>query len=224
MESPALDVLYEDNHLLVLNKPVGICTQGAAAGRPSLLMLAKEYIKAKYHKPGNVYLGAVSRLDAPVSGVVVFARTSKAAARLAEQFRQRTVEKTYWAIVTGKPAPRATCDDWLVQDEPRRRMRVGDERTAGAQRARLNFRRLKRLGQAWLLEVTLETGRKHQIRAQLAARGLPIVGDRKYGSRELLARGIALHGRMLKLSHPTRAETIVFVADPPRGFFREKET
>ena len=224
MHRAALDVLYEDNHLLVLNKPAGIATQGAAEGRPSLLALAKEYIKAKYRKPGNVYLGTVSRLDVAVSGAVVFARTSKAAARLSEQFRRHAVQKVYWAIVTGNPAASATCDDWLLKDEPRQRMQIADSQAAGAQNARLAYRRLQRHPRGWLLEVMLETGRKHQIRVQLAARGLPILGDRKYGSRKPWSAGIALHGRMLQLSHPTRGEIMTFLAEPPHGFLSEKET
>jgi 23S rRNA pseudouridine1911/1915/1917 synthase len=218
MARATLDVLYEDNHLLAVNKPAGIPTQGAEANRPSLLSLAKTYVKEKYHKPGNVYLGTVSRLDALVSGVVVFARTSKAAARLAEQFRDRTVRKVYWAIVGGNPTANATCDDWLAKDEARHRMRVVDARSTDAAPARLTYRRLRRVSRGWLLEVTLETGRKHQIRAQLAARGLPILGDQKYGSRESFPGGIALHSRLLELVHPTRGEPITFLAEPPESW------
>lgn len=210
-----LKVVYEDNHLLAVNKPAGIATQGAEAGRASLLELARQYIKQKYHKPGNVYLGTVSRLDAVVSGVVVFARTSKAAARLSEQFRQHTVRKLYWAVVSGKPATADTCSDWLVKDELQHRIQVSDQDTAGAQLARLAYRRLQRLSAGWLLEIELETGRKHQIRCQLATRRMPILGDRKYGSRESFAEGIALHARMLQLVHPTRDETIKLEAEPP---------
>jgi len=218
MARATLDVLYEDNHLLAVNKPAGIPTQGAEANRTSLLSLAKTYVKEKYHKPGNVYLGTVSRLDAAVSGVVVFARTSKAAARLAEQFRSRTVRKVYWAVVGGDPAASATCDDWLAKDDARHRMRVADARAAGAAPARLSYRRLKRVSRGWLLEVTLETGRKHQIRVQLAARGLPILGDQKYGSREPFPGGIALHSRLLELLHPTRGEPITLLAEPPASW------
>ncbi|HVX14826.1 MAG TPA: RluA family pseudouridine synthase [Pirellulales bacterium] len=211
----ALDVLYEDNHLLVLNKPAGIATQGGAVGVPTLLALAKAYIKQKYHKPGNVYLGTVSRLDSAVTGVVVFARTSKAAARLSEQFRSRAARKVYWAVVSSKPADAQTCVDWLVKDESRHVMRVADCETAGAQMARLRYHHKQRLARGWLLEIELETGRKHQIRAQLSARGSPIVGDRKYGSRKAFAGGIALHGRLLELAHPTRPEKLTLVAPLP---------
>lgn len=218
MTTAFLNVLYEDNHLLALNKPPGIPTQGAEAGKPSLLTLAKAYIKDKHAKPGNVFLGVVSRLDAAVSGAVVFARTSKAAARLSEQFRQRTVHKVYWAVTVGAPAPSEVCTDWLVKDEARQRMRVCGEGTADARLARLTYRRLQRLSGGWLLEVTLETGRKHQIRAQLAARGLAILGDRKYGSVRPFAAGIALHSRSLQLVHPTKGDPMTFVADPPAAW------
>lgn len=220
MRSAALDILYEDNHLLAINKPPGLPTQGAAVGRPSLVALAKVYIKQKYHKPGNVYLGVVSRLDTAVSGVVVFARTSKAAARLTQQFRDRAVTKVYWAIVSGNPPVTGSCEDWLSKDEEQHRMQVTNERTKHAVHARLAYRRLKRLSRGWLLEATLETGRKHQIRVQLASRGLPILGDRKYESREAFSAGIALHGRLLKLVHPTRHETLVLAADPPIAWLK----
>lgn len=218
MHRSTLDVLYDDNHLLVINKPAGVVTQGAAAGETSLLELAKQYVKRKYHKPGNVYLGTVSRLDAAVSGVVVFARTSKAAARLAEQFRAHTVRKIYWAIVSGTPAVSDTCEDWLIKDEARQRMILADDQTAGAQLARLGYRRGQAVPGGWHLEIELETGRKHQIRVQLAGRGLPIVGDRKYGSPETFARGIALHSRLLEFKHPTRPETLTLVAPLPASW------
>jgi 23S rRNA pseudouridine1911/1915/1917 synthase len=218
MNPAALDILYEDNHLLAVNKPPGLPTQGAAAGEFSLLVLAKDYIKRKYQKPGNVYLGTVSRLDSAVSGVVVFARTSKAAARLSEQFRTRAVGKIYWAVVSGQPDKNASCVDWLVKDEARQRMRVADEQTAGAQLARLTYRRMQRLPRGWLLEIELETGRKHQIRVQLAARGLPILGDIKYGSREPFAGGVALHARLLELTHPTQPKKVSLMAEPPAAW------
>lgn len=218
MHRSALDVLYEDNHLLALNKPAGMATQGAAVGMPSLLELAKHYIKQKYQKPGNVYLGTVSRLDAAVSGVVVFARTSKAAARLAEQFRNHAVRKLYWAVVSGKPAASGTCVDWLIKDESRQRMTLADRQTADAQVARLSYRRRQAVPGGWHLEIELETGRKHQIRVQLGDRGLHIVGDRKYGSRQKFTAGIALHSRLLEIKHPTRPERLTLVAPLPASW------
>lgn len=212
-------VLYEDNHLLALDKPAGLATMGAAAGRPSLWALAKQYIKQKYHKPGGVYLGTVSRLDAAVSGVVLFARTSKAAARLAEQFRSRSTQKLYWAIVEGLPAPTAECVDWLIKDERLKRMRVVAARATAehgrAQQAELAYRRLRQTAAGWLLEIDLRTGRKHQIRVQLSHRGLTILGDRKYGSRGPFTAGIALHARQLEFTHPTRRERLTLTAPVP---------
>ncbi|HEX5442598.1 MAG TPA: RluA family pseudouridine synthase [Pirellulales bacterium] len=210
-------VLYEDNHLLALNKPAGLATMGVEAGRPSVWSLAKEYIKLKYRKPGGVYLGTVSRLDATVSGVVLFARTSKAAARLAEQFRARSIQKLYWAIVSGLPEPAAECVDWLVKDERRMRMCVAASAASQAQQASLSYRRVSETRAGWLLEIVLHSGRKHQIRVQLSHRGLPILGDRKYGSGAAFPSGIALHSRQLEFTHPTRHERLTLTAPvPPR--------
>ncbi len=211
-----LSVLYEDNHLLVLAKPAGLPTMGVSEDLPSLWSLAKDYLKQKYHKPGNVYLGVVSRVDALVSGVVVFARTSKAAGRLSEQFRETEVDKRYWALVEGRLKPAsATWVDWLRKDERARRMATARANQPDAQQARLAYRTLARLPRATLLEVRLETGRKHQIRVQLASRGHPILGDRKYGATTAFAAGIALHARRLSLRHPVRQELLTFEAPLP---------
>lgn len=219
MEFDRLQVLYEDNHLLALLKPAGLPTMGVAEGVPSLLTLAKDYIRQRYRKPGNVYLGAVSRLDAPVSGVVVLARTSKAASRLTEQFRTRSVEKCYWAIVEGRISPAAgELVDWMVKDERHRKMHLAEKNQPGSQMARLSYRRLASLGNDSLLEVMLETGRKHQIRLQLAALGFPVVGDRKYGGRQAFPDGIALHARRIEFVHPTRGETIHLTAPLPKAW------
>ena len=213
---PRLDVLFEDNHLLAINKPAGLATMGVSADRPSLLVRAKEYIKERYHKPGEVYLGVVSRLDASVTGVVLLARTSKAAARLNEQFRGREVEKIYWAVVEGEIGPRdVACRDWITADERHRRMRLADAEVPGAQLAQLVYRGLRRVPAGTFVEVRLETGRKHQIRLQLASRGHPVVGDRKYGSRRPMPQGIALHARRLVFRHPVRNEPIELVAPIP---------
>lgn len=221
MKRLPFDVLYEDNHLLAVSKPPGLVTMGVAADRPSLLAAAREYIKHKYHKPGNVYLGAMSRLDAPVTGIVLLARTSKAAARLTEQFRTRQVEKTYWAIVEGRLEPAAgTLLDWVIKDERHRKMHIARQPRAGAQEARLQYRRLASLGPGDLLEVALETGRKHQIRLQLSHQGHPILGDRKYGSRQPFPAGIALHARRLVVTHPVRGESLELVAPLPEAWKR----
>jgi 23S rRNA pseudouridine1911/1915/1917 synthase len=213
MDSLAPQILYEDNHLLALVKPAGLATMGVAAGRPSLLMHARQYLKTRYAKPGNVYLGVVSRLDEPVSGVVLFARTSKAAARLSEQFRSRSVEKTYWAIVEGRVEPPAgQWIDFLAKDERRQRMKRVGQNSAAAREARLAYRVLKRLPEGTWVEVLPETGRKHQIRVQFASRGFPILGDRKYqGTRPFLV-GIALHARRLAFDHPVSKDRIELAA------------
>jgi 23S rRNA pseudouridine1911/1915/1917 synthase len=211
-----LDVLYEDNHLLAVNKPALLPTMGVAADRPSLLVLAKDYIRRKYSKPGEVYLGIVSRLDAPVTGVVLIARTSKAAARLTEIFKRRDVQKTYWALVEGRVEP--TSGDlvhFLRKDERHRKMHVATAHAADAQRAELSYRLQRLVKQNSMLEVELHTGRKHQIRVQLADALAPIVGDRKYGSRRAFPLGIALHSRHLAFEHPVKKSPIVIEAPLP---------
>jgi len=211
--------LYEDNHLLVVSKPAGLATMGVAEDRESLLTVAKDYIKRKYDKPGNVYLGIVSRLDAPVTGAVVIARTSKAAARLTEQFREGQVVKQYWAIVEGDLNPhQATCVDWMRKDERHRKMHVTHESHPEAQLAKLSYRVLETRKQTTLVEVQLETGRKHQIRVQLARRGHPIVGDRKYGARMTFPLGIALHSRLVEFLHPVQKTTLRLVAPLPAAW------
>jgi 23S rRNA pseudouridine1911/1915/1917 synthase len=228
MTPATLDILYEDNHLLALNKPAGLPTMGVTPQVPSLVRLAKQYLKQKYKKPGNVYLGVVSRLDAVASGVVLFARTSKAAARLTEQFRSRQVEKIYWAIVSGRIEPPAgEWTDWIVKDDARKRMIIARPNTPGAKQAQLSYRRLDMIGGDSLVEIGLETGRKHQIRLQLSVRGFAILGDRKYGSRVSFASdrrraardvadAIALQARRLTIVHPVRGEELEFTARLPK--------
>jgi 23S rRNA pseudouridine1911/1915/1917 synthase len=175
-------------------------------------------VKQKHNKPGNVYIGVVSRLDALVTGVVVLARTSKAAARLSEQFREAEVAKTYWAAVEGVPKQSsATLMDWLAKDERQRKMVVSG--SAVGQEARLRFSQLASLpGNQTLLRVNLETGRKHQIRLQLAHYGCPIVGDAKYGADRSFPDGIALHARRLAIMHPTLQSRLEFVAPLPESW------
>lgn len=215
----ALEVIYEDNHLLAVNKPPGLPTMGVAAHATSLVALAKQYIKRRYSKPGNVYLGIMSRLDADSSGVVLLARTSKAAARLTEQFRTRKVRKTYWAIISGTIDP-ATGEltDWLAKDEARQRMAIVEPSTPGAKEARLRYRTVARVGRGTLLEIDLLTGRKHQIRLQFAARGLPIFGERKYGQGMPFSAGLALHARRLVVEHPVGKQSIELVAPAPAAW------
>lgn len=212
-------VLFEDNHLLVINKPAPLPTMGVSDDRESLLSQAKHYIGRKYNKPGAVYLGIVSRLDAPVTGAVILARTSKAASRLSNQFRKHQVEKIYWAMTEGKFHPHAgQLTDWLRKDERHRRMHVVPAESEGAQEARLSYHSLKSYAQRTLLEVQLETGRKHQIRLQLAHSGHPIIGDRKYGSGQTFGKGIALHARRLALMHPVRKTPLEIIAPLPSSW------
>lgn len=212
-----LPIIFEDNHLLVVNKPAGLPTMGVAEDRPSVLSVAKEYIKRRYQKPGNVYLGVVSRLDAPVTGVLIIARTSKAAKRLNEQFRARSAEKIYWAMVSGKVSPaEGTCVDQMTEDKRHRRMWIVGPTIPGAKEARLAYRTLSPIKKGTLLEIQLQTGRKHQIRLQLSELGHPILGDRKYGSVRRWPEGIALHARRLTIEHPILHEPITFEAPVPK--------
>ena len=227
----ALDILYEDNHCLALNKPAGWPTTHFDGKDETVDRLVKAYLKEKYGKPGNVFLGVVHRLDKPVSGSLLFARTSKAAARLSEQFREGGVEKCYWAVVEdqvnparkgGRHAPPwATADagsleDWLKKDEPKMRVEVVEPETPGAQFARLLFQvRARHNGLVWL-ELRPHTGRKHQLRVQLASRGAPIYGDLKYGSDHTLGHAIGLHARSLTFLHPTTKNPITATADVPK--------
>jgi 23S rRNA pseudouridine1911/1915/1917 synthase len=212
-----LTILYEDNHCLAVNKPARLLTMGDATGERTLLDVAKDYIKQSYDKPGAVFLGVVHRLDRPVSGVVLFARTSKAAARLSEQFRERTVEKVYRAIVEGVPPERdAVLQDWLWKDPGRNVTQVVREGTPGAQQAALAIKLLKTTGSRSLVEVHPVTGRSHQIRVQLASRGWPILGDGKYGSSVRLDGSIALHASSLTFRHPTKGEEVTVTSDAPQ--------
>ncbi len=216
-----LDVLYEDNHCLAVNKPAGLPSQGDESGAETLVDVAKRYLKQRYGKPGNVYLGLVHRLDRPTSGVVLLARTSKAAARLAEQFRDGTIAKVYWAIVEGAPSvDEGIWIDRLEKDRRKNESRILAESEEGGKQARVSFRVLERWPDAAMLELRPLTGRSHQLRVQLASRGLPILGDARYGARSRLAaaeggRRIALHARSLSFRHPTRPEVIEVEAPVP---------
>jgi 23S rRNA pseudouridine1911/1915/1917 synthase len=213
-------ILAEDNHLLVVNKPQGWITQGALPGQRSLLEWAKEDLKRRYQKPGNVFLGVVSRLDGPVSGVVPLARTSKAASRLSEQIRNRQVEKIYWALVVGTPhTASGRWVDGLWRNEAAAISRIVPLEAPEAKEAILEYRMLATDGARSLLELKLETGRKHQLRAQLAHHGHPIIGDTLYapvGSpsdrQSRIPKAIALHCRFFGCLHPTRGEPIGWVA------------
>jgi len=207
-----MQVLYEDNHLLVVNKPPGQLVQGDHTGRPTLLEEARSWVKEKYAKPGQVFLGLVHRLDRQASGVIILARTSKAAARLSEEFRSHRPRKIYWAQVAGEVPPQGSWTDRLERNGFTSRSVAAP---AGRE-ARLSYRRLNCEAGVSLVEVTLETGRHHQIRVQFADRGFPILGDRRYGSQRMFAGdAIALHARSLTIRHPTLGEEMHFVAPTP---------
>jgi 23S rRNA pseudouridine1911/1915/1917 synthase len=218
----SLDILFEDNHCLALNKPAGWPTTHFDGKDETVDRLVKAYLKEKYAKPGNVFLGVVQRLDKPVSGALLFARTSKAAARLSEQFREGVVEKTYWAIVETQNArglaesSSGAFDDWLRKNEETMRVEVVPPNTPGARHARLLYTvRACREGLAWL-ELRPHTGRKHQLRVQLASRGWPIYADKKYGSSKAFGNSIALHARSLTFLHPTSKEPVTVTAELPQ--------
>ncbi len=195
---------------------------GAIEGEPTLLEACKDYIRKKYAKPGNVFLGVVSRLDAFVTGVIVFARTSKAASRLTKQFQQRTVEKKYLAIVEGNVGRAGKLENWIVKNDAQRRMVECEEKVKGAKLAQLRYRRLstaenrQNSDELSLVEVELLTGRKHQIRVQFSLGGHTIVGDRKYGSELGFQKGIALHAQSLSFEHPTLKSRITVRCEPPK--------
>ncbi len=212
-----IDVLYEDNHLLALNKPSGWPTTHFDGTEETVDRLAKAYLKEKYQKPGNVFLGVVQRIDKPVSGCLVFARTGKAAARLSEQFREGAVEKVYWAVVEGGEwADTGSLDDWLLHDDAEQRVKVVAAETPGAKAARLVYTvRGRHAGLTWL-ELRPHTGRKHQLRVQLASRGSPIYGDAKYGSPHRLGPAIGLHARSLTVLHPTKGDPLPLTAEVPK--------
>ncbi|MFM2206664.1 MAG: hypothetical protein RL213_639 [Bacteroidota bacterium] len=210
-------ILYEDNHLIAVNKLPGEIVQGDKTGDEPLSDALKLYIKHKYDKPGEVFLGVVHRLDRPVSGVVVFARTSKALARMNELFRERKTEKTYWAVVQHRPAePRASLVDYLFKDEAKNKSFVTEEGRRGASRCWLDYELLSASDRYFLLEVKPHTGRHHQIRVQLSNIGCPIKGDLKYGADRSNEDGsIHLHARRLSFVHPVSRQEIVITASVP---------
>jgi 23S rRNA pseudouridine1911/1915/1917 synthase len=214
---PYFEILYEDNHCLAVNKPNGVVSTHYQGGEETLDRAVKAYLKEKYRKPGNVFLGVVHRLDRPVSGVLLFARTSKAAARLSQQFRDGSIEKVYWVIVEGEVSQTAgTLEDWLRKDESRGRVEVVESHEKGARQALLHYHRRAVHGGLTWLEVRPQTGRTHQLRVQLAHHGYPIYGDAKYGGVRTFGRAIGLHARALTFLHPIRYEPIALTADVPR--------
>ena len=211
-------VFYADNHLLVLYKPAGLPAQGDASGDTCLLDLARGWVKVRYQKPGNVFLGLVHRLDRPVAGVMLFARTSKAAARLSAAFRSRRTRKHYVAILEGRlPAPAGVLTHLIERHERTSRIVSGPAPTS--REARLSYRVLDTAAGRSLVSVALETGRRHQIRLQFAYSGCPVLGDLRYGAPDPLpSRQIALFAQELAVDHPTRGERLTFTAPLPVGW------
>lgn len=224
--TPSIDVLLEDGPCLVVNKSAGVLTEGPPAAEDTLVRRVKEHLKQRDGKPGNVYLGIPHRLDRAVSGAIVFAKNSKAARRLAEQFRDRQVLKIYWALVEAGPADdEGALRHWLVKAPDRPAASLVEVGTDGAKQAALHYRVLARRSTGCLLEVTLETGRFHQIRVQLAHIGCPVLGDALYGASLPFETGIpprphseppiALHARRLSFLHPIRYDRVEVEAPPP---------
>lgn len=212
-----LQVLHEDNHIIVINKRVGDIVQGDKTGDKPLSDVVKEYIKEKYNKPGEVFLGVVHRLDRPTTGIVVFARTSKALSRLNDLFKNRETQKTYWAVVKNKPAEAsAKLVHYLKRNEKNNTSKAHSKEVPDSKTASLDYTIIRELNNYYALEINLHTGRHHQIRAQLAAIGSPIKGDLKYGAdRSNLDGGIHLHARKLTLTHPVTKELLEITAPVP---------
>ena len=215
-----MTVIYEDNHVIVVNKESGEIVQGDKTGDSPLSDTVKEYIRVKYAKPGNVFLGVVHRLDRPVSGLVVFARTSKALSRLCDMFRKGEVHKTYWAVVANRPsADEGTLEHWLVRNEKQNKSYAYDHEVRNSKKAVLKYRLIGKSERYWLLEVNLLTGRHHQIRCQLASMGCPIKGDLKYGARRSNPDGsISLMSRRVEFVHPVSHQNIDLKVDGFESF------
>ncbi|MDO5971003.1 RluA family pseudouridine synthase [Flavivirga aquimarina] len=213
-----LQVLYEDNHIIIINKRVGDIVQGDKTEDKPLSDVVKEYIKDKYNKPGNVFLGTVHRLDRPTTGLVIFAKTSKALPRLNKLFVSKDISKSYWAIVKNEPPKHHdTLISWLKKNPKNNKSFAYSKEVSNSKRAVLHYKTIKKLNNYYLLEVTLETGRHHQIRTQLSSIGCPIKGDLKYGfDRSNKDAGIHLHARQIQFIHPVSKEVINITAPLPK--------
>lgn len=213
-----LQILFEDNHIIIINKRAGDIVQGDKTGDKPLSEVVKEYIKVKYNKPGNVYLGVVHRLDRPTTGIVVFAKTSKALSRLNKLFANKEVHKTYWAVVKNKPIKENdTLTHWLKKNPKNNKSTAFDNQIKDGKYAVLHYSLLKKLNNYFLLEIHLETGRHHQIRTQLSKIGLSIKGDLKYGfDQSNKDESIHLHSRKLAFIHPVKNKPIEIVAPLPK--------
>lgn len=213
------EIIYEDNHVLAVNKPAGMLVQGDRTGDSSVLDVMKDFIRQRDDKPGNVFLGLPHRLDRPTSGVLALAKTSKALSRMAAVFRNRNTTKIYWAVVENPPpSEHGELVDWLRKDGKTNTSRRVGKSVAGAKEARLRYRLLGASERYWLLEVELLTGRHHQIRVQLSAMGCPVRGDLKYGARRSdPGGGIHLHARRLTIPHPVKEDSLDLTAPVPDG-------
>jgi len=219
-----LHVILEDNHIIIINKRAGDIVQGDKTGDTPLSDIVKQYIAAKYNKKGNVFLGVVHRLDRPTSGIVIFARTSKALERLNKMLREKKITKTYWAIVKNRPEKeKDTLTHYLKKNPKNNKSTVFSKETASSKKAILHYNLKKELDNYFLLEIDLETGRHHQIRAQLAIIKCPIKGDLKYGAkRSNPDGGISLHAREIEFIHPVSKENIHLTANVPEGVIWEE--
>lgn len=216
------EIVFEDNHLLVINKPSGVLVQGDQTGDEPLVEIGKKYIKEKYKKPGAVFLGVVHRLDRPVSGVTVFARTSKALTRMNALFKEREIRKVYWALVKHRPShSEDKLVHWLVKNEKTNKTKAYSKEYPKALRSELQYRMVKELNGIFMLEVIPLTGRAHQIRVQLSDIGCPIMGDIKYGFEYPLEdASIALHARELTFAHPVKGTSIHLSAAPQNDVWK----
>ena len=205
-----INIIYEDNHLLVVEKPINMLVQADSTNDEDILTMLKFYLKDKYKKPGNVYLGLVHRLDRPVGGIMVFAKTSKAASRLSEQIRNKTFKKTYLAVIDGKVENSGVFIDKLVKNHTENMVKVSDD----GKYAELSYRLLKYKDKLSLVEIDLKTGRSHQIRVQFASRGFPLYGDQKYNSKGAKNQ-IALFASKIEFIHPTTREKMIFELEKP---------
>ncbi|MBC8047469.1 MAG: RNA pseudouridine synthase [Fimbriimonadaceae bacterium] len=210
-------ILYEDNHLIAINKKSGEISQGDKTGDSPLGDTVKHYLKEKYKKPGNVYLGVVHRLDRPVSGVILFAKTGKAATRMSNKLRDREIQKTYWAVVKNKPPEiEATITHYLIKNEKLNKSFAYKQEKQNTKIAKLHYKLIASINNYYLLEIKPETGRHHQIRVQIAAIGCPIKGDIKYGFDRTNTDGsIHLHARQIEFMHPVKNDPVSIFADPP---------
>ena len=217
MSNTDLDILYEDNHLIAINKKSGDIVQGDKTGDEPLSEKLKKFIKHKYNKPGNVYLGTIHRIDRPTSGVLLFAKTSKALSRMNEKFRNNEVQKTYWAVVKNKlPKKNDVIENYLTKNQAKNKSFISNSKNG--KHSKLEYKQVKKLDNYFIYEINPFTGRHHQIRVQLASMGSPIKGDLKYGAKRSNKDGsINLHAREITFNHPTKKERIKIIAPLPKA-------